>query len=365
MKYFRISAALFMSFSAMAQTQVPHEFQSGDPALASEVNENFSALAIGVNTNTAAISANESAILDAAEAIAEIVADSENTVILDFTNPDHCTVDEPGNYLIDRSWDFNDVGSNVACSTIAFAAMPFTLDLRGHEIIGIQGIPTISECGIESPSELREIRNGHLIGQPDAIWCDDNGFIKLQNMQVQGDINAGWGNIRDSVISQGTAWLDWCDHTGPCRDSVLINNRMLDCSDGLCATLGDRDEAIVHGNYFEGGIQTRFSESRITQNVFQLRFGASTAAIHSRDSSDTIAWNMIFGYGHTGDAIRIGVDASDHFGTAIVEGNIIRGVGVGIQFLSDGHYYGNNRVSANAHYVGTESQTDWGGNVSF
>ena len=46
--YSTMTAALFIACSAYGQTQVPNTFQSGSPALAAEVNENFDALAQAV-----------------------------------------------------------------------------------------------------------------------------------------------------------------------------------------------------------------------------------------------------------------------------------------------------------------------------
>ena len=47
--------ALIVSTSLFAQTQVPNEFQSGQPARAAEVNENFSTLESAIDQNAATI----------------------------------------------------------------------------------------------------------------------------------------------------------------------------------------------------------------------------------------------------------------------------------------------------------------------
>lgn len=48
LEYSTLGAAVLISGAALGQTQVPNTFQSGSPALASEVNENFDALAQAV-----------------------------------------------------------------------------------------------------------------------------------------------------------------------------------------------------------------------------------------------------------------------------------------------------------------------------
>ena len=45
----------FVAAAANAQTQVPHDFQAGQPARASEVNENFEALESAIEQNATAI----------------------------------------------------------------------------------------------------------------------------------------------------------------------------------------------------------------------------------------------------------------------------------------------------------------------
>lgn len=47
------AAAAIFSTLALGQTEVPHTFQSGQPALASEVNANFDAIALTINGSSA------------------------------------------------------------------------------------------------------------------------------------------------------------------------------------------------------------------------------------------------------------------------------------------------------------------------
>ena len=65
---------LIFSGVAFGQTQVPNTFQSGQPARASEVNDNFSTLETAVNTNATNISAGEAIVSANTLAITAVVA---------------------------------------------------------------------------------------------------------------------------------------------------------------------------------------------------------------------------------------------------------------------------------------------------
>jgi hypothetical protein len=57
-------------------------------------------------------------------------------IVLDFTNPDDCVIDEPGYYVLDRSWHLGDTQSDVVCTSVEIVDPETTLDLLGHEIRG-------------------------------------------------------------------------------------------------------------------------------------------------------------------------------------------------------------------------------------
>ena len=67
----------------------------------------------------------------------------------------------------------------------------------------------------------------------------------------------------------------------------------------------------------------------------------------------------------TGAGIRVSSQFNNY--RPIIDSNIVLGPTVGIEFEEGvtGIYYGDNRVSAITPFVGTDGQTDWGGNVSF
>lgn len=84
------AAAFAAVIQAAAFAQAPHTFTAGEPAKASEVNENFEALDTRITTNADAIAANEAAI-DSANAAASagvkfVLVDSDDQVIGDIVD---------------------------------------------------------------------------------------------------------------------------------------------------------------------------------------------------------------------------------------------------------------------------------------
>jgi parallel beta-helix repeat protein len=294
-------------------------------------------------------------------------------IVLDFTDPDDCVIEKPGYYVLDRSWDLGDTQSNVVCTTFEIDAIEITLDLRGFEIRGVPEIPVLSPGPRDMPSlcggggrvgksYFPLIRNGSVIGNPDAVACED-GFVRLENLYIHGSIQAHHLTIIGSEISNGTIHTYGCDSDG-CGPSNLANNRMVNCREDVCANIrgSSKFPNVTHNNYFEGCVESDEFGGKINGNVFHMKQEAQCPAIRFAGWNDTIAWNTVEGSGMQGTGIWFSSSARG----VVLEGNIVRNVDVGIDFTgSTGNFYGNNRVSATTPFVGTDGQTDWGGNVSF
>jgi len=378
-----ILLTLGLSSVAAGQTEVPNTFQAGQPARAAEVNANFDALESAIDANATAISQipEVGGTCSIGSFVAAINEDGSvicepgtgEAIVLDFTDPDDCVIDEPGNYILDRSWDLGDAQSGVVCTTVEIDTNELTLDLRGHELKGAPEIPTVSQCGSglrTGQSYFPAIHGGSVIGNPDAVDCD-NEFVRLDSLYVHGSIQAHHLTVVGSEISNGSISIYGCDSDG-CGPSYIANIRMLDCSEGQCVSFWSGGPArkypnVIHNNYFEGCVESHGDNAKIIGNVFYLNGEAQCPAI-AAGSGDIIGWNTLEGSGTQGTGVRVGY-ASQHdvVRNAVIEGNIVRGMAVGIEFMSDadGNFYGNNRVSATTPFAGTNGQTDWGGNVSF
>ena len=105
---------LITSGVASGQTQVPNTFQSGQPARAAEVNQNFSTLETAVNDNATAIADGEAAILANTQALGAVAAVTIPRVkangqdIGAFLNATHDN--DPKNLFRRQFWALSDTG---------------------------------------------------------------------------------------------------------------------------------------------------------------------------------------------------------------------------------------------------------------
>ena len=79
-----LASLLLFPLSALSQTEVPNAFSDGTPALAAEVNENFTAVADGVNAQDVRIQSVENAIAGPAEMVFLGYAEGTSVITADF-----------------------------------------------------------------------------------------------------------------------------------------------------------------------------------------------------------------------------------------------------------------------------------------
>ena len=374
------AVALSASGLTFGQTQVPHTFQAGQPARAAEVNENFSAMETAVNDNASALAVNETAIQQNTAAITAF--SSDEVTILDFTDPDACTIDEPGYYVLDRSWDFSQPDPQGACNDsgvpgtggVKITASNVTLDLRQFELkLKRPAGSDISETVVGTGADNVTVRQGTLVGLTGiGPYMNELGSVTVENMTIYGDVNLRVGSVLNSHL-EGPGRL--AQFRG-CKDvncgAVVVLDSTLICTTRRTkcivtdTSVGNRFSSVVIRNNRitgTGGIYVRGSPSNtiIEGNLIKISMDWHTDNAIWAFGPAIVARNTIFSDSGIGNGILIWDTG------AIVESNLIKGTGVGINFreLSHGNYFGNNRISAITPFEGTNDQTDWGGNVSF
>jgi hypothetical protein len=370
MAYFRIVAFLIFSGTTFAQTQVPYEFRAGEPARASEVNENFLVLESGVNAN--------------AMAIPEMLISPGQATVLDFTDPDQCIIDRSGNYVLNRNWDFSPVDPEGACTSgVRIETDTVLLDLQGYQIIcDLCGGVALSA---DSDTKGITVRNGSIKGSYVGQYRTTDLALRLydggiQDLIVEGDVSVGAWDSEDHVtvlnlsatgalqINPGAENM-YQAHGAVSVSKSVIEGRISASSSGRVVIRNSR----LYSAYFDD-TTTTFLDNTITNRVWLSDVTATVignylvAGMELNSSSGGFVIRNIIG-SSSGPTISHGILVSSFaasHGGAVIDRNIVRNAEVGIEFRdSFGNFFGNNRVSATIPFIGTQDQTDWGGNVGY
>lgn len=361
-RIFLLCVALSSSGLTFAQTEVPHTFETGQPARAAEVNENFTALETAVDDNATALATNEAAIQQNSAAIAELA--SGDAIVLDLSDPDACVIDQPGYYILDRSWDWR-ISGEVGCAAESMEFETILIHISADDVIfDLNGFGLFDDMFGENFTLLDvtgsrvTVRNGTIEGgdvfDRQGIPLSISGAdVLIENIST----TALWAGGRNIVISNSAVGF-LVSLVG--QGSILENSRIGPCF--LLCVLA-RNDTIVRLNRIDGGgdggIAVRGDNVLIESNVVNLGGGP---AISVDGNINTIVRNTLPA---EPDNRRIAIEVN---GTEnIIDANIITPThAVGIMFRVDGNYYGNNRVSAVTPFdLGGTTQTDWGGNVSY
>ena len=302
-------------------------------------------------------------------------------IVLDFTDPDNCEIYEPGHYILDRSWDFSPPNPQGACTEGIRAIGDTTIDLKGFTLKLVRDDqPTyfVETCGT--------IRGGTLIGGPWPALYSDGCSTTVIDMNIDGSVVLSTGVILNSEIHgtvnfNGLFGSDWVPGDAVIRDSIIKCSSL---SPATCLSVHVVDAIEIRNNSISvsqpdgenivGGINfnsvsddpaTRIVEGnliRISGMSVSWSYGIT---LPSNIPGAIVARNTIVTDAGTGAGIRVSSQFNNY--RPIIDSNIVLGPTVGIEFEEGvtGIYYGDNRVSAITPFVGTDGQTDWGGNVSF
>jgi len=270
---------------------------------------------------------------------------SVEAIVLDLSDPDDCVIDEPGFYVLDRSWynspydGFDDAAIFGCAITIRADA---TLDLRGFFIHhGSYG-------GMYEPIVLVEsgnvtIRNGALYGQSVALESLSGARVRVEHLRTGGSLllkadsvvlnsTINGGSFEAAVQVRSNSVVEYTTVRGGsgtiCLDAsgsavVLRNNIIVDCAEVPAVAIAASDSIVEHN---------------LVEHPMLLIAG----------DRNIVSWNIVQ---------SLVVDGNGN----VLDGNIA--TTGDLEFTQSGNFYGNNRVAGSL--TGTAGQTDWGGNVSY
>jgi hypothetical protein len=363
-----------MPYAAVAgELTIPNTFRAGTPAVAAEVNANFTAVEVAIDDNALRLSgaesiasANASTVQQNTAAIGALEADIQSQAgrILDFSGTLPVVIDQPGSYVLDRNWDLNGPvdGHEVA---VELRADEVTVDLRGFTI-------DLSSLEILITGSGGTIRNGHVFGNagPTRTIIRSEGTNSLIDgilLDVDGSdatgilLNAG-GRVITSIIT--TEEIITAISAGP--GSVIQGNRIQGIGNGIVVG----GSAYVLDNVLDcplGCIRVIGRGNIVARNIVHT---VTSAAIVTVEGDGNLILDNTVRHDDLVEGIAWAIRVNGT--TNVLRGNIVSppvtGSPVtfdrGIVFFQDGNYYGDNLISALVAFdlQGT-AQVDLGGNA--
>ena len=337
-----------------AQTQVPHTFESGQRARASEVNANFSALEDGIQQLE---SISHEKILDLTDTVVEI------------TNP--------GFYVLDQDWDAPGLQLIISANRVM-------LDLRGYSIGN--GSQTVLIEGNDVT-----VKNGSIKGDS-ALTTLGYGSV-LENLIVVG--------TREGVVLGGTEEFNR-DYV-PIGGGSTLRNSYVTASAGVAVRiftpsvtvqgnkLSSRD-AVIQMDGMDSFDERRWLARYLDNQIF-CDSVIEDNCIYISNRGNLMSRNTLIGFFETNTAPVIKINGSENqvidttftvgianserpYDGAAIEisgrNNVVRGTAMqtvifatGILFSGSQNAYGHNQVTAFGTAFGlTGTEVDLGGNWS-
>lgn len=279
-------------------------------------------------------------------------------------------IDEPGNYVLNRSWSFKDL-PDMPLNIIDVVANDVVLDFRGFDIeVGGRMLDTAFITVINVQGTSFTLRNAVI-----TICCGEQGSA-LRSTGIATEIQGLRGYSFDGILLDGPS-SSMRDSTFHARKGVrlsssgTIESTSISCHSGCLNIVGDQN-TLLNSRILPG----QFSGLRIAGN------------------GNVIAGNML-DFPNMGPELQIGFDVrgdgnvvrdntlaigGETFvimnvaGTGnVIDGNIGPVVDPqgripkkGIRFERNGNFYGDNRMNSTVPFdLGGTTQTDWGGNVGY
>jgi hypothetical protein len=275
----------------------------------------------------------------------------------------------PGLYVLDRDWvdiELSDPDNDLGI--IIVEASDVTIDFRGHVVA--HQLSTVST--IEVIGDNVTIRNGSIHSRStDCISSGRPGSTQAVGTRI---IDMHLRSDDAEVISVGNSAEIHSTRVAFSRgiwvgEGSVVSNSELGAAGTqavVTAGIGSRiSENVIYPWNVGSGVRIG-ADSVVAANVFAEYDDCGCTLITVDGSGSTIKDNVAFeviAIGETTGATGIAITE----GGNIIDGNLLSSVNYGIVFTTSGNYYGDNRVSAarEAFSLGSTSQTDWGGNVSF
>lgn len=360
MKCFAFLMAILPGVLSAEELAVPHVFESGSPAVAAEVNENFRYLADSLTDTRRRLAEVETRIESSEATIASQTA--ELTLLLEqlpiVLGPEDLPVviDQPGNYVLDQ--DIQMVLGQLEV-LIDIVADNVVLDMQGKTV------STGAGEGMRIRGHSVEVRNGKM--NAPLIVDESASGVRIENMDIYAIEGIGaWLNGGTTVIDSLSAgfvgilvsggqhrfvnvWASGSEAAGlAARNSIveIVDSEIVCFRPSACLDLESSNSIVsnnVIGSTTSLGMQIGGDSNIVKGNTFT---GGADTAIEVRGTDNLI------------------LDNSSK-PSSPAPGVLIPGT-YGIHFFTDGNYFGGNLMSAEEPFALRDTtQIDLGGNQGF
>jgi len=276
-------------------------------------------------------------------------------------------IDQPGNYVLTRSWTFKDL-PDMPLNIIDVVADNVVLDFRGFAI-DVEGMPdTAFITVIKVQGRLFTLKNAEI-----TICCGAQASA-LRSTGVGTEIQGFRGYSFDTMSLAGRASVIR-DSTFHARFGVgvssfgRIENTAISCKTG-CLGLGD-DNKVLNSRLLPGeseGLLIAGDRNVVAGNLldFPNQGPELEIGIDVRGNGNVVRDNTLAIGGETFVAMNVsgtGNVIDGNIGAVVdTQGSILRG----IRFEQNGNFYGDNRMQTAVPFdLGGTTQTDWGDNVGY
>jgi hypothetical protein len=243
---------------------------------------------------------------------------------------------------------------------LTIAADDVDIDFRGHRIRF-----TSAGTGFDIAGNGVSIHDGTLDSDLESTAIVAHGVdLTIHDMSIYSYQGLSLGErvvVRNSSLRGRFVLING-------GDDVLVENSEMSCAFS-CVQIGNR--GTLRGNTIDGFgdyvVIAKGDDNTIESNLIDAN-GPDAFVIDVRGNHNLIARNTVREPdGNLGILIRIGGTANVVDSTIVLPpGPDFPPANVGIQFLRDGNYYGNNRIGTLVPFdLGGTTQTDWGGNVGY
>lgn len=277
-------------------------------------------------------------------------------------------IDKPGNWVLNRSWRFEDSG-DLAPIIIDVVADGVELDFRGFEIEvdGVGAPPTVTVINVQGDDFT--LKNAEV-----TICCEGGSLLKStgDSTQIFGLTGFSYDRITfegDRAVIRDSSFLA---RSGVSVASLgRIENSVIRCEAGCLFFAGDGNHLLNSRIRPDEllGVRVGGNGNVLAGNVIEVQpTGPTVDTAFDVDGNDNVIRDNTLA---VSGIVNVAFDVS---GTGnVLDANIADRMGeppsrisVGIRFEQDGNYYGDNRMQANMPFdLGGTTQTDWGGNVDY